>query len=89
MYPFKIKLKYSGKTVSNQNLVHDEIKSRFNSVNACCHAVQKLLSSCPLSKNLQNYNFAYVYVPACEITHTHTHTHTYIYIYIYAKHYLL
>jgi hypothetical protein len=33
------KLKYSG-TVTSQNYIHEEIKSRLNSGNACCHPVQ-------------------------------------------------
>jgi hypothetical protein len=37
-------LKYLGITVINQNNVHDEIKSKFSSGNACYHAVQNLLS---------------------------------------------
>jgi hypothetical protein len=38
------KFKYLG-TVTNQNSTHEEIKSRLNSGNACCHSVQSLLSS--------------------------------------------
>jgi hypothetical protein len=30
-------LKYLGTTVTNQNLVQEEIKGRLNSGNACCH----------------------------------------------------
>jgi hypothetical protein len=36
--------KYLGTTVSNQNLIQEEIKRRFNSGNACYHSVQNLLS---------------------------------------------
>jgi hypothetical protein len=39
-------------TVTNQNLIHEEIKCRLNSGNACYHSIQSLLSSCLLSKNL-------------------------------------
>jgi hypothetical protein len=45
--------KYFGMKVTNQNLIEEEIKMRFNSVNACYHSVQNLLSSCLLSKNLK------------------------------------
>jgi hypothetical protein len=37
----------------NQNCVHEEIKSRFNSGNVCCHSVQNLLLFHLLSKNLK------------------------------------
>jgi hypothetical protein len=39
--------------LTNQNDIHDEIKSRLNSGNACYHSVQNLLSSCLISKNLK------------------------------------
>jgi hypothetical protein len=42
--------KYLGKTVTNHNLIQEEIKRRLNSVNACYHSVQNLLSSRLLSK---------------------------------------
>jgi hypothetical protein len=38
-------------TVTNQNCIHEEIKSSLNSGNACYHSVDSLLSSCFLSKN--------------------------------------
>jgi len=37
--------KYFGTTLTNQNSIHEEIKSILKSENACCHAVQNLLSS--------------------------------------------
>jgi hypothetical protein len=37
--------KYLGVTVTNQNLVHEEIKRRLDSGNACYHSVKNLLSS--------------------------------------------
>jgi len=46
--------KYLGKTLTNQNSIQEEIKSRWNSGNACCHSVQNLLSSTLLSKNLRS-----------------------------------
>jgi hypothetical protein len=45
--------KYLGMTVTNQNLIRDEIKRRLNSGNGCYHSVQNLLYSRLLSKNLE------------------------------------
>jgi len=45
--------KYLGITVTNQNSIAEEIKSRLKSGNACYHLVQNLLSSRLLSKNLK------------------------------------
>jgi hypothetical protein len=47
--------KYLGTTVTNQNLIQEEIKRRLNSGNSCYHSVQKLLSSRLLSKNIRIY----------------------------------
>jgi hypothetical protein len=44
--------KYLGMTVTNQNLIQEEIRRRQNSGNACYHSVQNILSSCLLSKNV-------------------------------------
>jgi hypothetical protein len=44
-------LKYSGTTVSDQNLIKEETERRLNSGNACYHSDQKFLSSRLLSKN--------------------------------------
>jgi hypothetical protein len=43
--------KYLGRTVTNQNLIQEEIKRRLNSGIACYHSVQNLLSSRLLPKN--------------------------------------
>jgi len=45
--------KYLGKTLTNQNSIAEEIKSRLRSGGACYHSVQNLLSSRLLSKNLK------------------------------------
>ena len=45
--------KYLGTTLTNQNSIQEEIKSRLKSGNACCHSVQNLLSSRLLSKKLK------------------------------------
>jgi hypothetical protein len=47
------KFKYLGTTITDQNHMHEEIKSRQNSGNACYHSVQSLLSSRLLSRNLK------------------------------------
>ena len=45
--------KYLGTTLTNQNSIAEEIKSRLMSGNACYHSVQNLLYSGLLSKNLK------------------------------------
>jgi len=45
--------KYLGKTLSNQNSIQEEIKSRVKSGNACYHSMQNLLSSSLLSKHVK------------------------------------
>jgi len=42
--------KYLGTTLTNQNSIQEEIKSRVNLGNACYHSVQNLLSSSLLFK---------------------------------------
>jgi hypothetical protein len=44
------KFKYLGTLLTDQNDIHDEIKSRLNSGNTCYHFVQNLLSSRLISK---------------------------------------
>jgi hypothetical protein len=47
------KFKYLKRTATTQNCIHEEIKSRLISGNACYRSVQRLLSSRILSKNLK------------------------------------
>jgi hypothetical protein len=46
-------LKYLGTTLTDQNYMHKEIKSRLNSGNSCNNSLQRLLSSHLLSRNVQ------------------------------------
>jgi hypothetical protein len=47
------KFKYLGTTLTDQNCMQEEIKSRLDLGNACCHSVQSLLSSRLLSRNVK------------------------------------
>jgi hypothetical protein len=55
--------KYLATTVTNQNLIQEEIKRRLNSGNACYHSVQNLLSSHLLSKNLKIRIYKMIVLP--------------------------
>jgi hypothetical protein len=57
------KFKYLGTILTNQNGVHDEIKSRLNSGNACYYSVQNLLSSRHISKHLKVKLYKTVILP--------------------------
>jgi len=48
-----MEFKYLGTTLTNQNSIQEEIKSRLRSGNACYHSAQNLLSSSLLSKNIK------------------------------------
>jgi len=49
--------KYLGRTLTNQNFIQEEIKSRLKAGSACYHSAQNRLSSKLLPQNLKNYNF--------------------------------
>jgi hypothetical protein len=55
--------KYLGTTLTNQNDIHDELKSRLNSGNACYYSVQSLLSSRLISRNLKIKIYKTVILP--------------------------
>jgi hypothetical protein len=57
------KFKYLGTTLTNQNDIRNEIKSRLNSGNVCYYSVQNLLSSRLISKNLKIKIYRTVILP--------------------------
>jgi hypothetical protein len=63
--------KYLGTTITNHNLIQEEIKRRMNSGNACCNLVQNLLSSHLFSKNVKIRIYKTIILPVvlygCEI----------------------
>jgi hypothetical protein len=50
-------------TLTNQNDIHDEIRSRLNLGNACYYSIQNLLSSRLISKNLKIKIYKTVILP--------------------------
>jgi len=55
--------KYLGTTLTNQNSIPEEIKSRLRSGNAFYHSVQNLLSSRLLCKNLNINIYRFIILP--------------------------
>jgi hypothetical protein len=56
--------KYLGTNLTDQNTIQEEIKSRLQSGNACCHSVQNLLASSLLTKNLNIMVYRTIILPA-------------------------
>jgi hypothetical protein len=57
---------YLGTTLTNQNDIHDEIKSRLNAGNVCYYSVQNLLSSRLIPKNLR-LKYTKLYFVSCAV----------------------
>jgi len=55
--------RYLGTTLTKQNSVHEEIRSRLKSRNACYHPEQNLFSSSLLSKNLKMKIYRTIILP--------------------------
>jgi hypothetical protein len=50
-FEYVTKFKYLETTLTDKNYIHEEIKSRLNSENACYHSVHSLLFYSLLSRN--------------------------------------
>jgi hypothetical protein len=62
-YEIVAKFKYLEMTLTNENDIHDVIKSRLNLGNVCYYSVQNLLSFCLKSKNLKIKIYKTVILP--------------------------
>jgi hypothetical protein len=58
--------RYLERTITNQNLIQEDIYRRLNSGNACYHSVQNLLSSRLLSKNIKIRIYTIIILPAVQ-----------------------
>jgi hypothetical protein len=57
------KIRYLGTTITNQNLIQEEIKRKLNSGNAFYHSVQNLLSSHLLNKKVKIIMYRTIILP--------------------------
>jgi hypothetical protein len=57
------KFKHLGSTLTDHNFIHEEIRSRLNSGNACYRAVQNILSSRLLSRNVEIKIYKIIILP--------------------------
>ena len=55
--------RYLGTTLTNQNSIAEDIKSRLRSGSACCHSVRNILSSRFRSKNLKIKIYRIIILP--------------------------
>jgi hypothetical protein len=62
-FEYFARFKYFGTTLTDQNRMQEEIKSRLNSGNACCHSVQSFLSSRQLSRKLKVKMYKTIILP--------------------------
>jgi hypothetical protein len=57
------KFRYLGTTLTDQICMNEEIKSRINSGNVCCHSVQSPLSSRLLYRNVKVKIYKTIFLP--------------------------